>query len=193
MAALMAGVPMPVDVRPDGGVSVDVLPPLGIPEDRAVSLDQNQWLVGRVAPGFHLGKGMPEILAIEADEGFGAGFMESPDHGTIDRMPSTTFSPIRDRHRKNPPLSPHCHPRGDSPGPADLLGDSGSRGSRPSHRAGETPLPSVLQPRHPGVGVVLILPLLFWLGIRNVREFGLEKNPSWAKDLDLVSRWLSSR
>ncbi|OJV12291.1 MAG: hypothetical protein BGO12_04785 [Verrucomicrobia bacterium 61-8] len=31
--------------------------------------------------------------------------------------------------------------------------------------------------------LVLIVPLLFWLGIRNVREFGLEKNPSWARDL----------
>jgi hypothetical protein len=51
-----------MDVCPNGGVSVDILATMAVTKDRAGALDEHERFVIWRAPGFHLRKGMPEML-----------------------------------------------------------------------------------------------------------------------------------
>ena len=60
-----------VDVRPNGGVSVDIFATMAVPEDRASAVDEHERVVLRRAPSLHLRKGMPEMLFFGGDEKVG--------------------------------------------------------------------------------------------------------------------------
>lgn len=65
------GMAMAVDVRPNGGVSVDILATLAVPENCASALDEHERVMLWCAPRLHLREGMPKVPFIGGDEQIG--------------------------------------------------------------------------------------------------------------------------
>lgn len=71
------GMVVSVDVCPDRGVAIDVFATVPIPEDCALSFDENDWIVIGRAPRLHLRKGMPDVALFSGDERIGIHVRES--------------------------------------------------------------------------------------------------------------------
>ena len=62
------GMPVTVNVCPDGGIAINVFATMAVPEDRTVAFNEHERLVRRCAPRLHLRKGMPEMSFFGGDE-----------------------------------------------------------------------------------------------------------------------------
>ena len=62
------GMAVTVNICPDGGIAIDVLAALPVPENCAAALNEHERVVLWGAPGPHLSKGMPEVSFFSGDE-----------------------------------------------------------------------------------------------------------------------------
>ena len=61
------GMVVPVQIGPDGGVGVEILAAMRIPQHGAVALHDEDGLALEPVP--HLGEGMPEVAVVQFSEG----------------------------------------------------------------------------------------------------------------------------
>ena len=57
---------VPMEVRPDGGIGIEILSSVDIPQDRALARHDDHGLAPQPVP--HLREGMPDVCVIEASE-----------------------------------------------------------------------------------------------------------------------------
>jgi hypothetical protein len=60
---------VPVDVCPNGRISVDVFTTVAVPKNGALAFDQHDRFVIECTPGLHLRKGVPDVSLLSDDEG----------------------------------------------------------------------------------------------------------------------------
>ena len=64
-------VAMPMDIRPDGGIPVDILAASAVLEDCPAPLHEDERVIFRRAPGLHLRERVPKVLFIQRDQTVG--------------------------------------------------------------------------------------------------------------------------
>lgn len=70
---------VPVNVRPDGGVSINVFSPMLVPKPNAFATRDDQRFMFRRTPILHRRERMPQVLLVQRDEFGGGGWVQYDD------------------------------------------------------------------------------------------------------------------
>src|SRR4029077_13294417 len=77
---------VPMNVRPNGGISIDVFATSAVTQHCPVAFGQNQWLMLRGAPLTHVSKRVPDKSLVGFDQSFRIPF----SHNSLESSEATT-------------------------------------------------------------------------------------------------------